>query len=106
MNREDKTMKNKIRIDFGKNTFRISNIEELKKLKRIKLPEQKPDTFERTTPDINYADDMCGVKFKNKKIAFYPEDIEKSKTMSDKEKINFFINLRRQKRYINLEKDD
>ena len=50
--------------------------------------------------NINYEDDMCGVKFTAQKIQFYPEDLKKAETMSKDEKIDFFIKLRRENRFV------
>ena len=62
---------------------------------RAKLSDVKPDTFEH----VKNADDMGTMKFKTQKIKFYPEDIEKMKSMSVEEKINYAIKLREQGKY-------
>lgn len=62
---------------------------------RAKLSEVKPDTFEFQ----KNADDMGTMEFKTQKIKFYPEDIEKMKSMSVEEKINYAIKLREQGKY-------
>jgi hypothetical protein len=68
--------------------------------KQIKLPEQKPDTFSYVNKAKDYAEEMATMKFEMKKIEFYPEDLEKMKTMSHKEKMEYVKKLRQEKRYI------
>lgn len=90
-----------------KNSY-TGNVDKLgKKLKRktlkVKLPEQKPDKFEYSE-DWKIRDEMGNMQFKATKIEFYPEDIEKMKSMSDEEMIDYAIKLRQEKRY-NVIKD-
>ncbi len=88
------------RIDF-QNVRNISKKLTLKDVKnnRVKLPEQKPDKFEHSQADLNLENDMGNMKFKAEKIQFYPEDLEKMKTMTDDEQIDFAIKLREEERY-------
>jgi len=74
--------------------------------KPLKLPEQKPDTFEHMANKAQeYAEEMANMKFELKKIEFYPEDLEKMKKMSHKEKMEYVKKLRQEKRYIDKSED-
>ena len=61
----------------------------------------------RTPDEENKARDryeeMSGVVFKAKKIQFYPEDLAKAETMDCDEKIDFFIRLRQENRYVEVD---
>ena len=48
-------------------------------------------------------EEMATMKFERKKIAFYPEDIEKMEKMSREEKMEYVKKLREDGKYINLE---
>ena len=48
-------------------------------------------------------EEMSGMVFKAKKIQFYPEDLAKAETMSHDEKIDFFIRLRQENRYVEVD---
>lgn len=89
-------MGDKFRINKIKPTVR-KTLGDNKKIatQRAKLSDVKPDTFEHA----KNADDMGTMKFKTQKIKFYPEDIEKMKSMSVEEKINYAIKLREQGKY-------
>ena len=89
-------MGDKFRIDKIKPTVR-KTLADNKKIttQRAKLSDVKPDTFEYS----KNADDMGTMKFKTQKINFYPEDLEKMKSMSMEEKINYAIKLREQGKY-------
>lgn len=87
---------------------------------KIVLPEQKPDTFEysqtyndemntiRDDKSIEQRqqdkdDEMSEMKFQSIEIQFYPEDEEKMKTMSHKEKMEFVKRLRQENRYVEVD---
>lgn len=59
-----------------------------------------PETFANI---INHARRLAseteGMQFHSTPIEFYPEDLEKAKDMGHKEKMRFFMDLRKQKRY-------
>ena len=44
-------------------------------------------------------DEMETMEFKTQKIQFFPDDVEKMKSMSVEEKINYAIKLREQGKY-------
>ena len=71
--------------------------------KRVPLPPQKPDTFERSQKAKEYDAEMSGMKFESKKIEFYPEDIEKMKSMSHDEQMEYVMKLRQENRYIEVD---
>lgn len=48
-------------------------------------------------------EEMANMKFERKKIAFYPEDIEKMEKMSREEKMEYVKKLREDGKYIDLE---
>lgn len=87
----------------------INNIQLPKKIKKAKwnkLKEQQPDTFERsTTKDSvkntkqSYPSDCDNLEFKYQKIEFFPEDIEKMKTMTLKEENEYLSKLKAEGRY-------
>ena len=70
--------------------------------KKVPLPPQKPDSFEHSQKAKEYDEEMSGTQFKSVKIQFYPEDIEKMKTMSHKEKMAYLKKLRQENRYVEV----
>ena len=54
----------------------------------------------------NYDAEMSGMRFKQRKIAFYPEDLAKMETMTVEEQTDFVIQLRKAHRYVYVEADD
>ncbi len=50
----------------------------------------------------NKDDEMSGMQFKIVKIEFYPEDVEKMKNMTHKEKMDYIKKLRQENRYIEV----
>ena len=71
--------------------------------KKVPLPPQKPDSFERSQKAKEYDAEMSGMKFESKKIEFYPEDVEKMKTMSHDEKMEYVMKLRQENRYVEVD---
>ena len=49
---------------------------------------------------------MADMQFKRVPIKFFPEDLAKAETMNDEEKTDFFIRLRKERRYVYVEVDD
>ena len=49
--------------------------------------------------EANLNNEMGNMQFKTERIQFYPEDLEKMKTMTDDEQIDFAIKLREEERY-------
>ena len=47
--------------------------------------------------------EMASMQFKSVRIEFYPEDIEKMKSMSHDEQMDYVIKLRQENRYIEVE---
>ena len=70
----------------------------LKQHMKKKLPEQKPDTFERSVQNDKSLETR-NLKFKAYDVEFSPEDIEKMKHMSLEEENKYIIELKRQGRY-------
>ncbi len=70
----------------------------LKQHIRKKLPDQKPDTFERSVQNDKSLETR-NLKFKAYDVEFSPEDIEKMKHMSLEEENKYIIELKRQGRY-------
>lgn len=48
-------------------------------------------------------EEMSNMVFKPVRIEFYPEDLAKAETMEHEEKIDFFIRLRQENRYVEVE---
>ena len=67
--------------------------------KRVKLPELKPDTFEKQATQENVADSLNHLKFNTKKVKFYEEDIKKMKSMTLEERVEYKAKLKAEKRY-------
>lgn len=85
-------------------------LKNLKQLRKQRLKEQKPDTFElsskqniKTDAKRPYPSDCDNLEFKIQKIRFYPEDIEKMKSMELNERIAYKRQLKENKQYIVLE---
>lgn len=94
----------KLKVQKIENLYIRRNLNKVQKQK-IKLPEQKPDTFEHQKPYNPLEDDMGNVNMKWQKVQFYPEDIEKLKKMSPDKQIEYAIMLRKQKRYKVIKED-
>lgn len=81
-------------------------IKNLKGVKRQKLKEQKPDTFERSAVQDtvkknknSYPSDCDNLRFRYQRIEFFPEDVEKMKHMTLKEENAYLSKLKAEKRY-------
>ena len=48
-------------------------------------------------------EEMSTMRFRSVKIQFYPEDLAKAETMEHDEKMDFFIHLRQEGRYVEVE---
>lgn len=70
----------------------------LKQHMKKKLPEQKPDTFERSVQNDKSLETK-NLKFKAYDVEFSPKDVEKMKHMSLEEENKYIIELKRQGRY-------
>ena len=70
----------------------------LKQHMKKKLPEQKPDTFERSVQNDKSLETK-NLKFKAYDVEFSPKDVEKMKKMSLEEENKYIIELKRQGRY-------
>ena len=76
---------------------RIFKTAEETTVKRTKLPEIKPDTFEKQVENV--SDTLSHLQFQTKKVKFYPEDIEKMKNMSLEEKVEYKAKLKAEHKY-------
>lgn len=47
--------------------------------------------------------EMASMQFKSVRIEFYPEDVEKMKTMSHDEKMEYVMKLRQENRYVEVD---
>lgn len=71
--------------------------------KNVKLLRIKPDTFERCAGEENARNSLDHLKFHEKKVKFYDEDIEKMSGMSLEEEVEYMAELKATGRYTYVE---
>jgi hypothetical protein len=92
-------MKNHSYNSIGK----LLKIDKKEPNKNVELMQVKHDTCERCAAEENARNSLNHLKFHEKKVKFYDEDVEKMKGMSIEKEVEYMAELKATGRYTYIE---